>query len=83
MGTKDNPGKFDCYDKALPDEPMFTILARDPDFFYFVSKWAERRRLMIACGERPQSDIEAVDEAFGCATTGARWRRQNNGKWRL
>ncbi|HAW11807.1 MAG TPA: aspartate decarboxylase, partial [Chloroflexi bacterium] len=30
MGTKNNPGKFDCYDDAHPDEPMFVLLGRDP-----------------------------------------------------
>jgi hypothetical protein len=30
MGTKSNPGPFDCYAKAEPDEPMFVLLARDP-----------------------------------------------------
>lgn len=23
MGSKTNPGQFDCYANALPDEPMF------------------------------------------------------------
>ena len=40
MGTKVNPGRFDCYAKALPDEPMFTLLARDPNFYEFVKLWA-------------------------------------------
>lgn len=30
MGTKSNPTQFDCYANALPDEPMFILLARDP-----------------------------------------------------
>lgn len=29
MGTKRNPGKFDCYAKAEPDEPTFVLLGRD------------------------------------------------------
>lgn len=29
MGTKNNPGAFDCYANAEPDEPMFVLLARD------------------------------------------------------
>ena len=29
MGTKNNPGKFDCYEHAKPDEPMFVLLGRD------------------------------------------------------
>ena len=30
MATKNNPGKFDCYTNAEPDEPMFILLGRDP-----------------------------------------------------
>ena len=26
---KENPGRFDCYANALPDEPMFVLLARE------------------------------------------------------
>lgn len=29
MGTKNNPGEFDCYANAAPDEPMFILLGRD------------------------------------------------------
>lgn len=29
MGTKNNPGTFDCYANAAPDEPMFVLLGRD------------------------------------------------------
>lgn len=83
MGTKNNPGTFDCYQRALPDEPMFTILARDPDFQDFVSSWARRRQMAIDCGDRPVDDQAAVDEAYRCAEDGARWRRENNGRWRV
>lgn len=82
MGTKNNPGKFDCYQHALPDEPMFILLARDPIFYEFVTKWARRRGLAIDCGERPQSDSEMVNEAIRCAGDGALWRLKNNGIWR-
>jgi hypothetical protein len=30
MGTKNNPGNFDCYLNAASDEPMFIVLGRDP-----------------------------------------------------
>lgn len=82
MGSKDNPGKFDCYHNALPDEPMFVLLARDPDFNKLVSLWAENRIRDILCGERPDSDMELVNEAYHCAVTGAQWRKDNYGKWR-
>lgn len=82
MGTKNNPGQFDCYDAALPDEPMFVLLARDPDFALRVRKWAFNRQRAVECGERPLSDMELVREAIECASAGANWRRQNMGAWR-
>lgn len=45
MGTKNNPGKFDCYENAHPDEPMFILLARDPHAPLLVRLWAELRAL--------------------------------------
>jgi hypothetical protein len=82
MGTKDNPATFDCYAHALPDEPMFVLLARDPDFYRLVLKWGARRLSDIQCGERPLSDMAMVLEANDCAITGAEWRKNNLGKWR-
>ncbi|MDE2031366.1 MAG: hypothetical protein KGI58_03875 [Patescibacteria group bacterium] len=82
MGTKNQPGKFDCYSKALPDEPMFILLARDPDFYRLVNEWANKRELDISCGERPASDGPLVREVRICAAQAANWRRQNLGAWR-
>ncbi len=82
MGSKNNPGKFDCYNSALPDEPTFTLLARDPDFFRLVRKWAKRRSYAVQCGDRPQSDMDMVVEADECAYDGREWRKKNNGIWR-
>jgi hypothetical protein len=67
MGTKENPGKFDCYAKALPDEPVFVLLGRDPDFCRLVNEWAGKRAADIECGERPETDWPLVDEAGKCA----------------
>ena len=39
MGTKNNPGDFDCYTNAEPDEPMFILLARDPLAPFLVALW--------------------------------------------
>jgi hypothetical protein len=82
MGTKNDPGKFDCYINALPDEPMFTLLGRDPEFKSLVTEWANLRQKAINCGARPASDQEMVNEALACAAAGSRWRRANIGKWR-
>ena len=29
MGTKNNPGDYDCHAAAKPDEPVFTLRAHD------------------------------------------------------
>jgi hypothetical protein len=82
MGTKLNPSEFDCYANALPDEPMFVLLARDPSFFDLVLEWAARRRRLIQHGHRPASDLAMVEEAEACAFKGQQWRFYNDGKWR-
>jgi hypothetical protein len=83
MGTKLKPAKYDCYNKALPDEPMFVLLARDPQFAKLVREWAQRRTLDIQCGVCPASDYFMVQEALQCATDGAQWRQDNINKWQL
>ena len=45
MGTKDQPSRFDCYDKAEPEEPLFTLLGRDPLAPPLVEAWAMMREL--------------------------------------
>jgi hypothetical protein len=45
MGTKTNPGQFDCYAKAEPDEPMFTLLARDKHAPTLIWLWSVLREL--------------------------------------
>ena len=82
MGTKNNPGKFDCYANALPDEPMFILLSRDPTFYKYVFNWAEERIQQIKCGERPDNDFAMVQEAIDCAKAGQNWRKDNYGIWR-
>jgi hypothetical protein len=83
MGSKNEPGKFDCYANALPDEPMFVLLARDPDFERLVKEWAVRRQYAILCGDRPDSDHDLVCEALECGIRGSQWRKENMGKWRV
>jgi hypothetical protein len=45
VGTKNDPGKYDCYEKAEPDEPMFVLLARDPLAPQLVRHWALLHRV--------------------------------------
>lgn len=77
MGTRANPGQFDCYGQSEPDEPMFVLLARDPDFEFLVRTWAHWRSRQIACGMRPASadEFAQIREAQQCATEGEIWGR--------
>lgn len=74
MGTKLEPGKFDCYANARPDEPMFILLARDVDAPKVVEFWARLRELRIRNGDKPQLDQTMVDEARECAEKMRDWR---------
>lgn len=58
MATKNNPGPFDCYANAGPDEPMFILLGRDALAPSLVRLWAHAR---LATN---QLDAEKVNQAF-------------------
>ena len=77
MGTKNNPGQFDCYSNAAPDEPMFVLLGRDPHAPLAVERWAEDRETLIVMGVKPESDRALVEEARECAKAmrAYRWQR--------
>lgn len=62
MGTKNNPGKFDCYAAAKDDEPMFVLLGRDPIAPFLVGLWAG-----LKTAHDPDADEEKVREALLCA----------------
>lgn len=80
MGTKiEGDG---CYDAALPDEPMFTLLARDPTAPQFVMEWCKQRLADIEAGLRPEEDRAQVSEAIDLANRMLDWREKNLGAWR-
>lgn len=60
MGTKNDPGAFDCYANADPDEPMFVLLGRDKHAPTLVRIWA---LLRAYDGESE----EKIAEALTCA----------------
>lgn len=60
MGTKNNPGQFDCYANAGPDEPMFVLLGRDKHAAGLVRLWAMLRH-------KDGEDEAKVAEALACA----------------
>jgi hypothetical protein len=86
MGTKNNPGKFDCYEAAHPDEPMFVLLGRDPLAPHLVRLWALLRSgkleeadkavfflLLTARPYTSEPDTEKAAEAMECVAAMERW----------
>jgi len=88
MGTKLNPGKFDCHAKAEDEEPLFTLLARDPLAHGLVELWAHLRSGSIyeavfcfgyLCAQVGRvTELEAPDspkvtEAMSCAADMRTW----------
>jgi hypothetical protein len=70
MGTKANPGKYDCLDKAEQDEPFFVLLARDPLAPLLVDRWAKWAEEL---GEDPEKVAEARENALAMLA----WHRAN------
>ena len=71
MGTKNNPGMFDCYQAADPDEPMFVLLGRDRHAPTLVWLWATLREL--------DGENEAkVAEARTCSAEMLKWAADRN-----
>lgn len=60
MSTKTNPGEFNCYENADPDEEMFILLGRDRHAAALVRIWAELR-------EKEGEAAAVVQEARECA----------------
>lgn len=69
MGTKNNPGAFDCFANAEPDEPMFVLLGRDPVAGLIVELWAHLR---VEMGKDAPDDPMIV-EAIECAKALNKW----------
>jgi hypothetical protein len=75
VATKNNPGKFDCYEKAEPDEPMFTLLARDPMAAKVVRYWIELRK-QAAYNPGLVTEHTVIAEARACADAMEDWLRR-------
>ena len=77
MGTKNNPGEFDCYENADPDEPMFVLLARDPLAPILVRKWVELRQQASSEPVAQGRERDKLVEALNCATEMDMWRKEH------
>lgn len=87
MGTKLNPGQFDCYAKAEPNEPYFTLVGRDPLAGPLVELWAHLRArdfyqaalvfgylVAMAAKVEPKPNAAAkIEEAKRCAMSLRDW----------
>lgn len=83
MATKANPGKFDCYANAQPDEPMFVLLARDESAPILVEEWAKARLRQITSGARVPAEAEQCLEAFEVAAAMRVWKAKKDGAARV
>ena len=86
MGTKNNPGKYDCAGNAHPDEPTFTLRAKDPCAAELVRLWVRNRNYHFFCTPTPLEGTAAKSEkakhaeALECAADMERWRERNPDK---
>lgn len=71
MGTKNNPGAYDCHAKAEPDEPMYVLLGRDHLAPELVRAWAWE---YLRNGGR---DAAKAQEALDCAAAMEKWRHEH------
>lgn len=69
MGTKAEPGAYDCYAHAEPDEPLFVLLARDAYAPVVVEQWADWATV--------KGDTEKADEARALASEMRSWRAEH------
>jgi hypothetical protein len=85
MGTKAEPGTFDCYEAAEEDEPMFVLLARDPDAPAVVRQWTANRMQRLVFGADISNfnmaaflaSLDKLIEARACADQMEMWRAEH------
>lgn len=81
METLTNLDPRGCLSKALPDEPFFVLLARDPSAPAAIVRWADLRAAR-AVEEEGRQDAQQLTEAFDIAEAMQAWRKANDGRWR-
>jgi hypothetical protein len=70
VGTKNNPSRYSCFDKAEADEPMFTLLARDPMAPGLIRLWSAQKW-------QEHGNPEKIAEARGIADAMEAWRKEH------
>lgn len=77
MATKREPGEFDCYTAADPDEPIFVLLGRDPLAGDLVIEWARRRAVLASIhSDDAERDARKIAEARACGDAMRAWWRE-------
>lgn len=68
MATKNNPGDYDCYANAAPDEPLFVLKSTDVTAPHLVRAWAFLRAgmLIAAKAEMDRALEKLVDVGKPC-----------------
>lgn len=80
MGTRNNPGVYDCLGTLDPDEPFFVLKGRDPHAADLVRLWAHERRSYISAGIKPAEDEAKVKEALACAVEMDAYREEREAR---
>lgn len=88
MATKANPGKFDCYANAAPDEPLFVLRSTDPVAPQLVRIWAALRAdshydaalaledaQCVTVSRKGRKDDKYI-EALACADAMEKWKAE-------
>ncbi|MES2415138.1 MAG: hypothetical protein V4614_15130 [Pseudomonadota bacterium] len=77
MGTRRNPGKYDCYHAAHPNEPMFILLGRDRFGASLVRYWVAARNALSG-GSRQET--EKLLDASVCSSDMKKWCEEKKGR---
>lgn len=65
MNTKNSPSVYDGHSKALPDEPTFTLLGRDPLTPFLIFLWTvHRRKQLEEAGQMNLQEEAQITEAM-------------------
>ena len=81
MGTKNNPGEFDCYKNLHPDEPYFLIRANDIFGPVVVRMWAQLYKAFKPIAKTRAGRARQrrkVKEANTLANRMEAWRQEND-----
>jgi hypothetical protein len=76
MGTRNQPGQYDCLARLADDEPYFVLVAHDDSAPGTIVAWVADRLDRIRLGERPGADLAQLREALNLARDMLAWQRE-------